>query len=331
MSYEIRNGKIESGVCELIVAHHCNASCRSCDHLASRAKQLFVDPDSLAKDLSALARYYRPSFISLLGGEPLLHPRLLDVLDVIRQSAISERIRVVTNGALLGSVPDRFWQSVDQVCISVYPDFGPRPEEIRRYLRQAKEHGVHLELRWTDSFLESYSELGTTDADLIARVYHTCKVVHVWRCHTLCDGYLYRCPRSMCIPRHLLGRSGPEAVRDGFPVAEGETSRQGLLEFLSAEAPLESCRYCLGTAGKRFAHEQESRGARRPPRTTEDLVDWQHLERLEKSGSLDVPLWLRGARYLAGKALALMPAAVRLHPAVVRAVAASRRIEWPLW
>ena len=83
MGYDIYNGKIETEACEINVAHHCNRSCRSCTHLAPRAKKILVDPGSVLKDLSALAGYYHPKRVSLLGAEPLLHPGMLDVVDAV--------------------------------------------------------------------------------------------------------------------------------------------------------------------------------------------------------------------------------------------------------
>ena len=155
---------------------------------------------------------------------------------------------------------------------------------------------------------------------MIKRIYATCEIAHLWQCHSHCDGHLYLCPQSSLIPRYLLGKSGAEAACDGFEITQSGGSREKLMEFLSAGRPLQSCRYCLGTVGKRFVHEQEPRGLQRPPRSTEELVDWEHLERLEKSDSLDVPPWLRGSYDLAKRALASMPPYVRLHPIVQRAV-----------
>lgn len=326
MGYEINNGKVETEACEINVAHHCNRSCRSCTHLGPKSKKVLVDPSSVLKDLSTLAAYYHPQRVSLLGGEPLLHPGLLDVVDAVRQSAVSETIRVVTNGTFLGRMPDRFWQAVDQVHISVYPDSTIKAEELRSYSRKAKKHGVALELRYFDSFREAYSELGTADERLIRRIYATCKIAQLWHCHSHCAGHLHLCAQSAFIPRYLLGKSEAEAAFDGFEITQSGGSREKLLEFLSAGRPLQSCCHCLGSVGKRFVHEQEPSGFQRRPRTTEELIDWEHLERLEKSDCLDASPWLQKPWHLAKRALALMPPTLRLHPMVRRAVAAASRV-----
>ena len=322
MSFEIRNGKIQARECLLNAVHHRNLSCRACSHLSPRAKKFFVDPDKVLNDLSILAKYYHPKHVSLMGGEPLLHPDLFGVVEAIRKSGISERIRIVTNGILLGQMPDLLWQSVDQVHISLYPGYRISVEELQVFQQRAREHGVDLELRYVDRFRESYTELGTTDARLVHRIYSTCQSAHICHCHTVCDGHFYRCSQSVFSPRLLQGSSEPSAVCDGLKLAHSETFGDDLLNFLLVEKPLESCRYCLGTVGRRFPHMQESRRVSRTPHSTEELVDWEYLEKLEKADNLFAPpCWLHVANTLAKRALASMPPAVQLLPVVSRVIA----------
>jgi len=232
----------------------------------------------------------------------------------------------VTNGVLLWRMPEAFWRSVDVVAISLYPGYEISVEELKEYQQRAREHGVNLRLKYQDSFRESHSVLGTADARLVRRIYSTCKTAHIWHCHTVIDGYFYRCPRSAFIPRYLHGSPWPNVAIDGLKVAHSGTFGDDLLNFLSRETPLESCRYCLGTVGKRFAHTQESRGGTRALRPTEELVDWEYLEELERADDLSMPPWLRTVSTLAKRTLASLPPAVQLHPAVSRLIAAARNI-----
>jgi hypothetical protein len=61
---------------------------------------------------------------------------------------------------------------------------------------RAHQHGVVIAFPAYDKFQESYSELGTTDEALVQRIYETCKLAHRWRCHTVADGWFYRCPKG---------------------------------------------------------------------------------------------------------------------------------------
>jgi hypothetical protein len=326
MSYEIKGNRIETEKCELNIVHHCNLSCRGCSHLSPRTKKFFVTPDKVFDDFSILAKSYHPQCVSLLGGEPLLHPDLLSVVDAVRQSGISECIRVVTNGVLLSQMPDLFWQSVDQVHISLYSGHKMGVQKLKLYQRRARQYGVDLELRYVDCFREPCSELGTKDIQLIGRIYRTCRTAHLWRCHTVCEGYIFRCPQSVFIPRVLRGGSETNGVRDGLRIADRTTFADDLLAFLLSTSPLDSCRYCLGTVGRRFAPVQESQILPRAPRSTEALVDWEYLNEIERMSDLGISSWLQLASIMAQRVMARMPPAIRLHPSILLWKAAVRNI-----
>src|SRR4051812_36441009 len=108
-------GKILNGRVEVNIAEHCNLSCRSCSHLSPVMPRKYVDPSSLQHDLDALAAVYHAGSVRLLGGEPLLHPGLLSVIEVAAESGIADEVAVITNGVLLPRMPIEFWATVDEV------------------------------------------------------------------------------------------------------------------------------------------------------------------------------------------------------------------------
>ncbi len=295
MSYEIRDGKIQTSLCELNVVHHCNLSCRACSHLSPMAKKFFVNPDQVLKDFSVLAKYCHPQHIRLGGGEPLLHPNLLAVIAAVRESGISECIRVVTNGVLLGRMPDMFWQCVDQIHISLYPGSRISTRKLKIYRQRAEKNEIKLEVSYFDRFREPYSTLGTKDSDLIRRIFSTCQIAHAWCCQAVYQGYFYRCSPSIFIPWLLQGGTEMNTVRDGLKLASNKTFADDLHKFLLAQEPLEACKYCLGTVGKRFAHVQESHQGQRTPLPTEELIDWKYLRYFEATRNICIPPWLQRA------------------------------------
>jgi len=113
------DNRIQSVGCEVNVVHQCNLSCRGCSHLSPAVPKAFVDPEIVYRDLSRLAAYYLAGNVRLVGGEPLLHRDLLQVIAAVRASGITECIRILTNGILLPRMPDAFWESVDEVQVSL--------------------------------------------------------------------------------------------------------------------------------------------------------------------------------------------------------------------
>ena len=111
------------------VADGCNLRCRGCVHFAPLAQKRFLDLDGYEVDLSAIGAipeiesYFRGLF--LMGGEPLLHPRIDDVITLTRRLLPHIRIVLATNGILLRRMGDKFWDALVncgvEMQLSAYP------------------------------------------------------------------------------------------------------------------------------------------------------------------------------------------------------------------
>jgi len=288
MEYIISNGKIQTEACEINVVHHCNLACRSCSHLSPKSKKYFVEPSSVYNDLSILTRFYQPEYIRLVGGEPLLHPQLLNVVEAIRRSGITNRIRILTNGIVLGRMPDQFWQSVDEVHLSIYPDSNISSRMLDFYHQKSKKYHVHFEVLFFDYFREAYSDLGTQNKNLVQRIYLTCQIAQIWRCHNIYNGYFFKCPQSLFFPQGLSEAGEFVLPGDGIKLENNDSFFDVLLSFLQSPMPLSACNYCLGSVGQRFPHEQLHGNAGELRRfTTEEAIDWGFLLSLENDPHAD--------------------------------------------
>lgn len=271
--YRVVDGRILNRRCEINVAEHCNLSCRACSHLSPVNPKTFVDPDVVARDLTALSRSYHAKVVRLLGGEPLLHPDLLAVIHAARRSRVSDSVMIVTNGVLLPRMPAKVWSAIDAVEVSLYPKRSLSEQAQRACADTAAAHGVAVRFRTCNEFQESYSEIGTTDDRLVDRIYTTCNVAHRWRCHNVINGWFYRCPQAHYIPKVLQSDGRSEYV-DGIEIEDSPAFMPRLLAYLQSPEPLEACRNCLGTAGRYGPNEQVRRADFRPRQMapTEELV-----------------------------------------------------------
>ncbi|MFF4607840.1 radical SAM protein [Streptomyces sp. NPDC001339] len=266
--------------CEVNAVLHCNLRCRSCSHLSPIMPPWFADPERVFHDLSRMARCYHCEFVKILGGEPLLHSQLTEIIHAIRESSIAQRVVLCTNGSLLHSAKDEVWSMVDEIEISVYPSNVIPNDRLEDFRRRARDHNTNLSVRLSPVFRESYSELGTEDGNLIDRIFHTCQIAHVWRCHTVHEGYFYRCPQSYFI--HRLRHAKPEDSGDGLEIRDDDFADDLRRHIDSAMGPA-ACRWCLGSVGRRFAHEQVPRRqwAELAKEPTEALLDRRLLTELE--------------------------------------------------
>jgi GTP 3',8-cyclase len=273
--YEIRDGKIQSPVLEVTIVEHCNLSCRACSHLSPILPKYLADPAAIERDLKTLAEVYHARSVRLLGGEPLLHPHINRLLEILRASGVADTVGVETNGLLLGRMTEEFWMLIDQVLVTTYPGRELDADMVAHCRSLADKHVVDFRVTLSWIFRESYSALGTSDCALVQRIYNTCSIVHEWRCHTTADGFFYKCPLSYYIPKGLGADGDFPLTADGIDLSDAVDLKDRLLFYLQSEKPLLSCRRCLGAIGKEFPYEELPRRswAQAQHHTVEELID----------------------------------------------------------
>ena len=182
-------------------------------------------------------------WIHLMGGEPLLHPDIIDVMKIARDNFTYGKIQIVTNGILLSQKEDMFWRACHdnniQVCVTHYPI----KIDIDKIKSLAQNYDV--ELVWYGYaeeknvfFKRPLSLLGNMDG---ARSFALCQTANV--CIALNHGRLYTCPMASNV-HHFNKKFGEKIV-----VTEADyidiyktTDREEILRKLSS--PIPSCRYC---------------------------------------------------------------------------------------
>jgi len=234
------------------VAEHCNLNCKGCNHFSSLAKEEFLKPEEFERDFKRLAELTKKIFtIKILGGEPLLHPRLTEFFDIARKYFPSAPIQVTTNGILLTKQPEEFWKNCRKnkitVAISRYP-VKLNDEEIKKI---ARTHKVKLLYNGTASeYRMCKLPLDLSGSQDMKKSFQKCAIS--WGCCvTLRGGKIFTC----CIAAHIkffneyfkqnLTVSGEDYV-DIFNI----NSIKEIIGFL--EKPFPFCRYCK-TSETKFA------------------------------------------------------------------------------
>jgi hypothetical protein len=255
MDYRILGGRLLTRSLEAHITDHCNLKCRQCCSLSPFLPPYCVEPEELRRDLRLARRVLAPGIFKLVGGEPLLHPRLLDCLRVTRQSEIAPVVSVTTNGLLLGKMPEEFWRLLDAMTLSVYPQ--PRiPDDLMHHIRvKTAEHDVALNVKVQDRFQHMTLDAPRDDRAETRTIFETCWLRH--RCHMLREGRFYLCTR----PAHFDTFYHTQAFseQDGIVLDEDPGLADKLLAYVRAGEPLKSCELCMGGAGGHFPHRQLTR------------------------------------------------------------------------
>jgi hypothetical protein len=247
VAYEVNGGRIRTWSLEAHVVDHCNLRCANCCTRSPFLAERFVDPAAFERDLARARTVLAPELFKLTGGEPLLHPRLVELLEIARASEIAPRISITTNGLLARQAPDRVWELVDRVSLSLYPS-APLPEVTLAHLElRSREFGFLLVKKHADRFQQIDPPPGTThDASTARAIHAACWLRH--RCHLLHEGRFTCCTR----PPHL---GADLAARDGVSLDSPDLLGE-VLRHLERDEPLASCRLCLGSSGPWHDHHQ---------------------------------------------------------------------------
>jgi MoaA/NifB/PqqE/SkfB family radical SAM enzyme len=229
---------------EIHVAEHCNLNCKGCNHFSSLAQEEFLDVDDFEKDMRRLSELSKTFYqIKLLGGEPLLHPRLADFFRVTRKYFPDTPLQLTTNGILLTRQTEQFWLDCNQnkVCISIsqYP-IKLDKAEIKRL---SKKYDVHVEYNGTtDQNRFCKMPLDLAGGQDNKKSFRKCAVS--WGCCvTLRDGKIYNC----CFAAHI--KFFNEYFKQNLALCDKDyvdiykiKSKKEIIDFL--EKPFPFCRYC---------------------------------------------------------------------------------------
>ena len=127
---------------EMNVVDHCNLNCKGCAHFSNICDNGYVSIESFENDIKLIAKNFNLYYFRILGGEPLLHPNILEIMKIARDNLPNTNIVVVTNGLLINKLSPEILQSfVDNnitICISLYEPTYHIIEQIMNRLNSYK-------------------------------------------------------------------------------------------------------------------------------------------------------------------------------------------------
>ena len=228
------------------LAEHCNLNCAGCNHFSSLAEPEFTDPAVLDKDFARLAELFgrRVSYVNLMGGEPLLHPRVNDCLRAARRHFPQSAINVVTNGLLVFSQKEDFWQACRECQIVVLVSRYPIKLDFDQMLAIAEKNSV--ELRFNGRTQKEERNFRRVPLDLSGRQDKDLSFVMCNRanaCIALNKGRLFTCQTAAYIEHfNKFFQQNLTLSPDDYIDIYKAQSAEEIFNFLAKPIPF--CRFC---------------------------------------------------------------------------------------
>jgi organic radical activating enzyme len=195
---------------EIHIVDHCNLNCAFCSHFSPLAKNNYLDPASFNRDCNRIAQLsnHHLRYLGLCGGEPFLHPNLIELMSTARRHFYNKtNITIITNGTLLSSQHENFWKCCSENDIEIGISKYPIHLDIENIQNYAKKFNVTCGYYNFYGKLESLTDYKIYRNDKEQAMYHMpldlsgkqdsqenfylCGLAN--SCFTLRDGRMYTC------------------------------------------------------------------------------------------------------------------------------------------
>ena len=240
-------GRLEIPYIDLVITTKCSLHCTECSNLMQyygkpRKPSYHTPIESLITDMTTLLKIVdHVQTMTIIGGEPFLHPHLNRLLSFLCEEKKIRRIQIISNGTV---VPDKnvinscLKSKKVTVLISDYESAGVDQKNVISVLK--KNHIVHK--MFHPVYWRKYGVLSSRkrSADELNSVFRRCRIPN---CRSLLNGSFYLCPRSSAGTD--LGVI-PYAEDDFVSLREAGISdiRKNLKRLLRKRDFIQACDYC---------------------------------------------------------------------------------------
>ena len=230
---------------EVHLVDHCNLNCKGCSHFSPVSDKKFVGVDAYEKDIKRLSEILTSKDvrrIRLLGGEPLLHPQVIDFIRLTHQYFPDAYVELVTNGLLLRNQSEDFWRSCKETKTRIIVTRYPIPIETPIIEELAHKYGVSLFIGPTHKYKTFKKLVFDLNGHQCGYLSHLFCFNYGYTCQ-LKDGKFYPCSIAAYFPnfsKHF--ELGIPEKQENFLDIYSEVSKNSFYEIMTKRIP--QCRYC---------------------------------------------------------------------------------------
>ncbi len=238
--------KSQIPILHIHLTDHCNLNCRGCDNFSPLSPEVFADIAVFERDCARMSELgsERVQEIQLLGGEPLLHPQVIDFLTISRNYFPETTIKMITNGVLLLKQKPEFWDACRRNNIEIVVTKYPIKIDHEAIEQFAKQQGVQFSFYGSTAEVEKNMQcmpLDLSGKQNARDSFLRCSSAN--RCIALDNGKIYTCaviPYVKYFNAHF-NKNLPVTQADYIDIYKAKNIDE-ILEFLSKPMPF--CRFC---------------------------------------------------------------------------------------
>jgi MoaA/NifB/PqqE/SkfB family radical SAM enzyme len=225
---------------------HCNLNCRGCDNFSPLSPEIFADIAVVERDYARISELSNGQVgeIQLLGGEPLLHPQVIDFMRISREYFPQIPVKIISNGVLLLQQNEKFWEACRQYDIEIIVTKYPVKINHEDIEQRAKKENIKFGFYGSTAEVEKNMQcipLDLSGKQNARDSFLRCSSAN--RCIALDNGRIYTCttiPYVKYFNEHF-NKNLTVTEADLLNIYEAK-SMDEILSFLCKPMPF--CRFC---------------------------------------------------------------------------------------
>ena len=154
---------------EFYITNVCNIACDGCNRFNNLK---LTGHDNWTENLESYENFAKAvdviGFVNILGGEPLMHPKINTIMTDLRRIFPTQEIRICTNGLLLHKIKG-FWESLVKNKIKLDVSIHNASWRKNIYDKLCNLTGEKIKLKWT---LEPRNRMATFDHKDVTHIIH---------------------------------------------------------------------------------------------------------------------------------------------------------------
>lgn len=226
---------------EFHLVDHCNLNCAHCNHFTPLADENFCKIDDIISDFKKLKVIFdNIGKIFILGGEPLLHPEILRILEPLREIYPKSEIIIITNGILLNKQNDEFFSTLKKYNIAVSMTHYPIKVDYEGWIKRFEEIGIKAYYFSLDRNKMKKQNLDINGKSDKNKAFSMC---HEKNCHFVRDGKLYVCTPvpNICFLNKYFNLNFKVGKNDYIDLNKVKSASKINAIF---KKPIDFCKYC---------------------------------------------------------------------------------------
>ncbi|MDO4585586.1 MAG: radical SAM protein [Planctomycetia bacterium] len=240
---------------EIYVANGCNLNCLFCSHLNPFRKGT-IPKDALISAMETWCRKVTPKKLGLLGGEPLLHPNLQEIIAAARRCWPESEIVLTSNGLLFPQKSEALLKELADsrvhVLLSRHLTGDEGEKQFDSILKRLYDANVHVTVIPSSSRWKRYYNMDENGCPqpFESRPEHAWTMCGPNTCFNLTNNHLYRCSilanAALAFQEGAVGEKW-SVTQSYKPLDETSTTDEIVSHLHLFRGPLPACSICPET------------------------------------------------------------------------------------